>query len=141
MARAMQRLAEGDEEIAITGTGRGDEIGRMANALAVFRSNAIENHRLAEAREQDRERADAARHAALVGMAEKIESETGKTRVRLVDAQSNGYRVAREYMTRLRSDDFARPQWIEAMAEAGNLTVGEFRDRFESLITGGKYGN
>src|SRR5918912_1389110 len=34
------------------------------------------------------------------------EPETGKTRVRLVDATSEGYRVAREYMIRLTAQDF-----------------------------------
>ncbi|HZS48081.1 MAG TPA: diphosphate--fructose-6-phosphate 1-phosphotransferase [Blastocatellia bacterium] len=64
-----------------------------------------------------------------------IEPSSGKTRVRLVDAESNGYKVAREYMVRLRSDDFTRPQWVEALAEAGHLSVTEFRNRFERLVT------
>src|SRR5437588_11854777 len=33
-----------------------------------------------------------------------IEPDSGKTRVRLVDVKSNGYRVAREYMVRLRPE-------------------------------------
>jgi len=61
------------------------------------------------------------------------ERETGKTRVRMVNTQSEGYRVAREYMTRLESKDFDDPAWIEKMASAGNLTSGEFRNRFEYL--------
>jgi methyl-accepting chemotaxis protein len=76
MARAMQHLAEGNESIEIVGTGRKDEIGRMAVALEVFRSQAVEKRRLTEAQEVDRQRADAEKHAALVGMAEKIETET-----------------------------------------------------------------
>ena len=77
MARAMQHLAEGDEGIEIAGRGRKDEIGRMASALEVFRLNAIENRRLAEAQEAEHQRADEEKRAALIGMAEKIETETG----------------------------------------------------------------
>ena len=77
MTTAMQRLAEGDEETAIAGTGRHDEIGCMASALEVFRSNIIDNRQLAKAREEDRQRADAAHRAALIDMAAKIESEAG----------------------------------------------------------------
>jgi methyl-accepting chemotaxis protein len=76
MARAMQHLAQGDESVAIAGSDRKDEIGRMAAALEVFRSHAIEKRRLAEAQEAERRHADAEKRAALLGMAEKIETET-----------------------------------------------------------------
>jgi methyl-accepting chemotaxis protein len=59
MARAMQHLAQGDESVAIAGSDRKDEIGRMAAALEVFRSHAIEKRRLAEAQEAERRHADA----------------------------------------------------------------------------------
>lgn len=78
MAGAMENLAAGDEGIEITGSGRKDEIGRMAAALAIFRSTVIENRRLAEAQEAEHRRADAEKHAALLGMAKKIETETGQ---------------------------------------------------------------
>ena len=78
MARTMQHLAEGDESVAIAGSDRRDEIGRMAAALEVFRSHAIEKRRLAEAQEAERQRADVEKRAALLGMAEKIETETAK---------------------------------------------------------------
>jgi 6-phosphofructokinase 1 len=58
---------------------------------------------------------------------------TGKTRVRLVDCNSAGYRVARRYMIRLERDDFARPEWLARLAAAGNLAPEEFRERFEYL--------
>jgi 6-phosphofructokinase 1 len=58
------------------------------------------------------------------------ESGTGKTRVRMVNVDSEGYRVAREYMIRLEAQDFEDPTWVEKMATAGNMTVAEFRDRF-----------
>ena len=76
MARTMQHLAQGDESVAIAGSDRRDEIGRMAAALEVFRPHAIEKRRLAEAQEAERERADVEKRAALLGMAEKIETET-----------------------------------------------------------------
>jgi len=78
MARAMRRLADGDEAIEIAGTHRSDELGQMAAALEVFRSNAIEKRRLAEAREEERRRADAEKQSALIHMAETIETETAK---------------------------------------------------------------
>lgn len=58
------------------------------------------------------------------------EAGTGKTRVRMVNIESEGYRVAREYMIRLEAADFDDPSWIEKLALAANMTAAEFRDRF-----------
>lgn len=43
---AMRKLVGGDRSVAIPGLDRGDEIGEMARALAVFKDNAIEIARL-----------------------------------------------------------------------------------------------
>ena len=61
------------------------------------------------------------------------EPETGKTRVRMVNIDSEGYRVAREYMIRLELRDFAEPAWIEKLAQAANTTADDFKSRFEKL--------
>jgi ATP-dependent phosphofructokinase / diphosphate-dependent phosphofructokinase len=63
------------------------------------------------------------------------EPETGKTKVRLVDVSAEGYRVARAYMIRLEAEDFEHAVWVDKLAEAANLTPGEFRQRFEYLAT------
>ncbi|MGF3024692.1 methyl-accepting chemotaxis protein [Methylobacterium aquaticum] len=49
IAALMQRLAQGDKTIVVAGLGRGDEVGAMAQAVEVFRRNAIEAERLAAA--------------------------------------------------------------------------------------------
>ncbi|HET9902288.1 MAG TPA: HAMP domain-containing methyl-accepting chemotaxis protein [Xanthobacteraceae bacterium] len=46
LARAMQRLADGDTSVAIPAVADRDEIGRMARSVIVFRDNAIERERL-----------------------------------------------------------------------------------------------
>ncbi|HEX8499560.1 MAG TPA: diphosphate--fructose-6-phosphate 1-phosphotransferase [Pyrinomonadaceae bacterium] len=61
------------------------------------------------------------------------EPGTGRTRVRMVNTDSEGYRVAREYMIRLEPSDFADDSTVEKLARAGNMTPEEFRDRFGYL--------
>jgi 6-phosphofructokinase 1 len=61
------------------------------------------------------------------------EPGTGKTQVRMVNTESEGFRVAREYMIRLEASDFEDTYWVQKLAQAGNLTVEEFLDRFEYL--------
>ena len=62
-----------------------------------------------------------------------VEPESGKTKVRLVDVASEGFRVARAYMIRLEAEDFAHSAWVDRLADAAHLTPGEFRRRFEYL--------
>jgi methyl-accepting chemotaxis protein len=61
---AMLRLAGNDTAVAIPGAGRGDEVGRMAGAVAVFRDNMIRARDLGA--EQERSRAATERRVARV---------------------------------------------------------------------------
>ena len=62
--------------------------------------------------------------------------ETGRTRVRLVDVDSENYEVAREYMIRLEQRDFDDSTLLGVMADAAGLTPHEFRARFEPSVVG-----
>jgi 6-phosphofructokinase 1 len=64
-----------------------------------------------------------------------VEPESGKTRVRLVDTESEAFRVARAFMIRLEAEDFAHAAWVDRLADAAHLTPGVFRQRFEHLVS------
>ena len=53
LARAMQRLAEGDTAVEVPAVAHKDEIGRMARTVLVFRDNAMERERLSAAQEEN----------------------------------------------------------------------------------------
>lgn len=72
----MLRLAEGDRAVEVPTQSHADEIGAMARAVEVFKQHAIENL-AADQREQEHQQAELDKAAALQGMAEKIEVETG----------------------------------------------------------------
>ena len=55
MTSVMGELAEGNKEIDIPGTERGDEVGEMAAAVLVFKENMIKADQLAAEQEQERE--------------------------------------------------------------------------------------
>lgn len=63
-----------------------------------------------------------------------LDSDTGRTRVRLVDIISTRYAIARRYMIRLRRDDFGDPQELAKLAATANISIEEFRKRFEYLL-------
>jgi 6-phosphofructokinase len=64
-----------------------------------------------------------------------VQPETGKTKVRLVNIDSEGFRVARAYMIRLEAEDFAHAAWVDRLADAAHLTPGAFRQQFEYLAS------
>ncbi len=72
---AMEHLARGELTTQVPGTGRRDEVGGMAGAVLVFKEQMIRAEQLAAERDQEHERAEEAKCAALLGMAETIETE------------------------------------------------------------------
>jgi methyl-accepting chemotaxis protein len=78
LKRAMEQLARGGLATEIPGTSRRDEVGDMARAMLVFKEHMVSEAQLAAAQETERQRAAAeGKRAALVAMADTIETETG----------------------------------------------------------------
>lgn len=78
MVDAMTRLARGELSIVVPGIGRKDEIGEMAGAVEVFRSNMTETERLrAEQAEADTRRR-AQRKADMKRLADDFEGAVGE---------------------------------------------------------------
>ncbi|MEK6802421.1 MAG: diphosphate--fructose-6-phosphate 1-phosphotransferase [Nitrospirota bacterium] len=63
-----------------------------------------------------------------------LDPATGRTRVRMVDVESESYAIARQYMIRLTPDDFSQPQELVRLATTAGLAVDDFRKRFEYLM-------
>lgn len=63
-----------------------------------------------------------------------IIGENGKIRVREVDIDSDGYKVARKYMIRIEQSDFEEVKNIARLALIGNMTTQEFTNKFQYLI-------
>ena len=75
MARTMTEMAGGDLRVPISGILRGDEIGAMARAVAVFRDNALALRDAERTRAAERERAEAEKSAALEAVAVAFERD------------------------------------------------------------------
>jgi len=78
MTTAMKELAGGKLEVVVPGIGYSDEIGEMAEAVEVFKTNAIEQRRL-EAEQADQEaRMAAQRKADMVRLADNFQAAVGE---------------------------------------------------------------
>ncbi|MCH7624425.1 MAG: 6-phosphofructokinase [Chloroflexi bacterium] len=60
--------------------------------------------------------------------------ETGRTRIRVVDIESQYYGVARKYMIRLEKHDLADESMVNKLAQASNMTADQVRREFASII-------
>jgi len=68
-----------------------------------------------------------------IPFSEMRDDKSGPTRVRLVDIHSERYKIARRYMIRIRRDDFTNPELLAKLAKTANMSVTDFRARFEPL--------
>lgn len=73
MTQAMQRLAKNETDLDIPGIGRGDEIGSMAEAVDVFRENAIRVNEQAAEQEAAIQEALTSRQGAMNALATDFE--------------------------------------------------------------------
>jgi methyl-accepting chemotaxis protein len=76
IASVTLRLAEGDTEVDVSSLTRRDELGAIVRSLDVFRDGLLRVRSLQAQQQQEHEQAEASKRAALMGMAERIESET-----------------------------------------------------------------
>jgi len=65
-----------------------------------------------------------------------IDPTTGKPRVsvRMVDVNTESYKVARQYMIRLEKEDLTDRNQLAALAKAANMTPAQFKKRFSDIV-------
>ena len=78
LADAIERLAAGDLAVAALPATRGDEIGAIARAFAVFRAKMVENGTLTAEQPEMRGRAAAERRTAMLALADGLDAEVGR---------------------------------------------------------------
>ncbi|TCZ53920.1 methyl-accepting chemotaxis protein [Roseicella aquatilis] len=119
MVESMTRIAGGDLTVAVTGSERRDEVGALARALEVFKTNGVEMRRLAEEQEAIKQQAEQERRASLLGMAEGFERSVGGIVGTVASASTELEQTARSMSaTARRTSEQAR----EAGAGAGTAS-------------------
>jgi 6-phosphofructokinase 1 len=63
-----------------------------------------------------------------------VDPATGRTRVRMVDVQSQSYQIARQYMIRLTDEDLNDPGRLGRYAATAGLSPEAFRARFAGAL-------
>src|SRR3546814_954390 len=77
MTEAMKLLASGDSSVEIPARGRKDEVGQIADAVQVFKENAIEMERLRREQTAAEGRAVEEKKRAMTDLADRFQASVG----------------------------------------------------------------
>jgi methyl-accepting chemotaxis protein len=86
ITHVMQKLSTGDTEVALRFRDRGDEIGRMIEAIEIFRRNALEIQAMQQSRREAEEQLARKRRVEMTALAEEFESSVKDIAGRLAEA-------------------------------------------------------
>jgi ATP-dependent phosphofructokinase / diphosphate-dependent phosphofructokinase len=70
-----------------------------------------------------------------IPFADIMDRETGRMRVRMVDVHSDRFKIAKNYMLRLRTEDFADPKQLARLARVAHLAPERFKEEFSYLTS------
>jgi methyl-accepting chemotaxis protein len=88
MTSAMKRLAAGDKDVDVPARGQANEIGQMAEAVQVFKDNALAVERLSREQEEQKERTAVEQKNAMNSLADTFEASV-RGIVQAVSSQSS----------------------------------------------------
>ena len=122
MTGAMNRLAAGDTKAEIRGAERADEIGTMAKAVAVFRTNMIEADRLRHAQEETKRNAEAERKTAMAKLADAFEASI-KGVVAAVSTMAGDMRASAQSLSTTAEETSRQSTAVAAASEEASTNV------------------
>ncbi|WP_042702782.1 methyl-accepting chemotaxis protein [Azospirillum sp. B506] len=132
ITREMGRLAEGDLTVTVTDDDRRDEIGALARALQVFKTNALEIERMRKAQEESERQAAAQRRQTMMQMADTFES-TVKGIVDTVATAATGMRDAATALTATAHEASERSLLVASASEQASANVQTVATATEEL--------
>jgi len=122
MTNTMRRLADGDNSVDIPGSGRGDEIGQMASAVDVFKTNAIENEKLQAEQAALEEQASDQKRQAQMQMADDLESKV-KTIVQSIASTAAEMQTTAQSMANIAATANEQSTQVAGSTEEASMNV------------------
>jgi methyl-accepting chemotaxis protein len=134
MTATMNELASGKLDIEVPGVGRGDEVGEMAKAVEVFKSNAVERRSLEAEQRAAEGRAVASRKADMNKMADDFEAAVGRI-VETVSSASSQLEASARTLTATadRAQDLTKT--VAAASEEASTNVQSVASATEEMAS------
>src|ERR1700761_3825061 len=126
----MQGLADGKLEGEIPGVGRGDEVGKMASTVQIFKDNAVRMRELEKSEAANQARAASDRRSAMENLAGDFERSVNGI-VRAVSSAAAGMQSTAPSMTS--TDASARAANVSAASQSASSNVGTVAAAAEEL--------
>jgi methyl-accepting chemotaxis protein len=134
LERRMAGLARGELEAEVDGAGRGDEIGAMARAVAVFRTNAIEMRRLEAEQAAAAGRLEAEKKRTMHELADRFEKAVGGI-VTLVSSAATELQTAAATLTSAAEETSAQSMAVSSASEEASTNVQTVAASTEELAS------
>ena len=132
MCAAMRALAGGDKTVEIPCIGRKDEIGQMADTVAVFKNNMIEADRLRDETERNKAEAEKERKAGMLRLADNFEAGI-KGVVNSVASQATEMQSSAQAMTQTAEQATHQATAVAASVEEASANVQTVASSAEEL--------
>ncbi len=130
--RAMTALAAGDLAVDAGTPDRTDEIGRMGQALLVFKENALEKQRLEQQRRDSEAAMAEERHRVMLGLADRLQETIGGL-AQALSAASGGLTATAETMSSAAGQSEVRSAAISQAVGETSSTVQAVASAAEQL--------
>jgi methyl-accepting chemotaxis protein len=131
---AMRALAGGDKTVEIPGVGRKDEIGQMADTVAVFKTSMIEAEQLRVDNERHKAEAEAERKAGLLRLADGFEAGI-KGVVNSIASQATEMQSSAQALTHTAEEATQQATTVAAAVEEASVNVQTVASSAEELST------
>jgi methyl-accepting chemotaxis protein len=128
----MSQLADGNTELEISWAGRRDEIGKMAQAVQVFKDNAIEKIRIEAEQEEKEQRAEEEKRAAMIKLADQFETSVGEV-VEQVSSAATEMQTSSESMSKTAEMTTQQTATVAAASEEASANVQTVASAAEEL--------
>jgi methyl-accepting chemotaxis protein len=132
MTAAMKRLASGDNTVEIPARDQVDEIGQMAGAVQVFKTNSAEVEHLKQQQERQKQQAAEEQKRALGQLADTFEARVMDV-VKMVSSSSTELQATAQTMSSGASQAAAQSTTVAAAAEQATSNVQTVASAAEEL--------
>jgi len=131
---AMRNLADGRLDTKIPGVGRRDEVGDMADAVEVFKTNALACRRLEAEQKEQEVRAAAQRRADTDKLADEFEAAVGEI-IETVSAAASALEVSATDLTGTAARSQERATMVAAASEEASANVQSVASATEEMTS------
>ena len=128
----MHRLAGGETDLAVPYRDQRDEIGQMAQAVEVFRVNAVEKQRLEQEQEAAKQRAEADKREAMRQLADAFEASVGDI-IQSVSSAATEMQSTAQSMTAIAEETNRQSTAVASAAEESSTNVNTVAAAAEEL--------